>query len=90
MTTQLPLSLSAGRAVRQRRENMRDKIVRFFIEYPGKKVPSSTAHMMFGVSFRSRVSEINRTAECPWVIRNEVKCTRDGVEKSYYWAERKQ
>lgn len=96
MTTQLPISFAVGRAVRKRRENMRDKIVRFFTEYPGKKVPSSVCHSMFGTGFRTRCSEINRgrkgkqTFDYGWLIRNEVKVVSNGIEQSYYWAERKQ
>jgi hypothetical protein len=68
------------------RQSKRERITNLFVQNIGKRYESSNLHGMFGTSFRTRVSEINRDPECPIRILNETHST-DEREMSVYWAE---
>ena len=70
------------------RQTKREKIIAFFDGRWGERLGSMMLHDVFGTSFRSRVSELNRDPSCPIVIKNKTEL-RDGREVSVYWAERK-
>jgi hypothetical protein len=69
------------------RTNKRQRIINTFLDVPiGTKLSSKRLHDIFGSSFRSRVSEINRDSSSKITIRNKVG-TRNNTETSSYWAE---
>jgi hypothetical protein len=68
------------------RQSKRVRITNLFAQNLGKRYDSSNLHGMFGSSFRTRVSEINRDPESPIRILNETDST-DEQETSVYWAE---
>ena len=72
--------------VREHRTTKRQEIERLFTENAGVRFCSAEMHVRFGTSFRTRVSEINRS-EAAIVIRNEVTHDDEGREASVYWAE---
>ncbi len=76
-------SLAPEPAIRQSR---RQRITDLFAQHLGKRYESRNLHGMFGTSFRTRVSEINRDPGSPIRILN-VTCSLDDVETSVYWAE---
>jgi hypothetical protein len=68
------------------RQSKRIRITNLFAQNVGKRYDSANLHGMFGSSFRTRVSEINRDPESPIRILNETHST-DEQETSVYWAE---
>lgn len=66
------------------RTTKRQAIMAFFSEQPGKKFRTDFLHHQFGTSFRTRVSELNRDADCPITILNHTE-----GDASNYWAVRK-
>lgn len=79
----------SGAPVLAHRLTRREQIERFFSDNPGRRFSSADLHGRFGSAFRTRVSEINRSADSAIIIRNETTFT-DGAEQSVYWAERRQ
>lgn len=75
--------------VTQRRTSKREEIEQLFTANVGQRFGTNELHQRFGTSFRTRVSEINRS-DAAVVIRNEVKHDEGGREASVYWAEFKQ
>lgn len=75
--------------VHQHRATKREEIERLFTENAGTRFGSAELHVRFGTSFRTRVSEINRSGAAI-VIRNEVTHDDAGHEASMYWGEFKQ
>lgn len=68
------------------RQSKRQCIVNLFAQHLGKRYESRNLHGMFGTSFRTRVSDINRDPASPIRIFNETIST-DDRETSVYWAE---
>jgi hypothetical protein len=68
------------------RQSKRERIANLFAQNLGKRYESPTLHGMFGSSFRTRVSEINRDPSSPIRILKETVSLDDG-ETSVYWAE---
>lgn len=68
------------------RQSKRERILDLFAQHLGKRYGSCDLHGMFGSSFRTRVSEINRDPSLPIKIFNETISADDG-EKSIYWSE---
>jgi len=68
------------------RKSKRERIANLFAQDLGKRHGSRKLHAMFGTSFRTRVSEINRDPDSPIEILNETVSSDDG-ETSVYWAE---
>lgn len=67
----------------------REAIQAFFEENIEHEYSSREMHYVYGSSFRTRVSEINRDSSAPITIKNRVTF-QDGVEQSVYWAERRE
>jgi hypothetical protein len=84
---QMSISFSTSKAVRAKRESKRDAIRKFFLEHLGSPVGTSLAHQIFGTSFRTRVSELNRDGRESLTIRNVTIPGRDGVERSVWISE---
>lgn len=74
--------------VQRHREGKRAQIENYFINHLGEKVSSRVAHMKWGSSFRSRVSEVNRDKHSEVTICNEVGWT-GAIEESVYWGIRR-
>ena len=71
------------------RGTKRQQIINYFLDIPeGQWVSSSKLHTLFGPSFRSRVSEINRDSSAPIIIYNETRLLQN-AERSRYQAIRK-
>jgi len=47
------------------RKTKREQITEFFVQNLGSRFRTDVLHRMFGPSFRTRVSEINRSESCP-------------------------
>lgn len=74
--------------VEAHRSKKRTKIYEFFEANLGKRFSSPWLHETFGVSFRTRASEINRDETSEVRICNEYKYVLSaGKEVSYYWSE---
>jgi hypothetical protein len=67
----------------------RELILCFFSEQLGRKFRTDDLHLMFGTSFRTRVSELNRDSECPIRIQNHTERPGDGRDASHYWGVRR-
>jgi hypothetical protein len=81
----------AGGVPLRARRSRREEIQEFFLAHLRERFATSELHARFGVSFRTRVSELNRDPRCPIRIRNESSAGRDErgqpCERSVYWAE---
>ena len=62
---------------------MKQRIICLFLDNMLHEFSSKDMHTMFGSSFRTRVSDINKTDALPVIIRN--KTARGGT--SLYWGE---
>lgn len=81
------LSFGAAASVRHRRRSKREEIQEFFAKRIGSPVASAHIHQVFGSAARTRISELNRSSDCPIFIRNRVSILGDGTEASAYTAE---
>lgn len=70
------------------RASKRRRIEEFFLAHLGERCSSNDLHRVFGPSFRTRVSEINRDEYSPIRILNQTKVS-DAAEHSVYWGELK-
>lgn len=68
------------------RASKREKVLQFFLDRPGQALASPWLHQLFGPSFRTRVSEINRDPESPIRVVNRTDLRGNG-EHSVYWSE---
>jgi hypothetical protein len=71
------------------RQSKRQRILTLLAQNLGKRYESRNLHGIFGTSFRTRVSEINRDPASPIRIANETMSTDEG-ETSVYWSEPRQ
>lgn len=75
-------------AVIEHRLSKRELIQQFFCTQIGRKFSSPMLHAEFGSSFRTRVSDINLSADSPIWIHNEVAFDSERqAEVSVYWSE---
>ena len=65
------------------RQSKRQRILNFFARNLGKRYGTSYCHGIFGPSFRTRVSEINRDPDTPIRILNETVSADDGEASVY-------
>ena len=68
------------------RESKKDRIQRMFENNVGQRFSTSWLHLEFGVSFRTRVSEINNDKHSPITIKNHT-WFENGKECSEYYSE---
>jgi len=68
------------------RESKRDRIQQMFERNLGQRFSTSWLHLEFGVSFRTRVSEINNDKHSPITIKNHT-WFENGKEQSEYYSE---
>ena len=61
-------------------------ILAYFVANLYRPIPSPQLHAMFGSSFRSRLSELNRDPAVPIIVRNKIEIL-NGSEHSTYTAE---
>lgn len=73
------------------RRSRRVRILEFFASRLRQRFSSAELHDLFGSSFRTRVSELNRDPKCPARILNaNASGTNESgrpCEQSVYWAE---
>jgi hypothetical protein len=84
---QMSISFSTSKAVRAKRESKRDAIREFFLKHLGSPMGTTICHELFGPSFRSRLSELNRDPNEQLRVRNVTTSGKDGIERSVFVSE---
>jgi len=78
--------MSSPASVIGHRGNRRQQVFEFFERRQNQRFLSTWLHATFGTGVKTRISELNRSQDCPITIRNEMSITPDGHEVSVYYA----